>query len=297
MNFLTPDQLHSAHPDAIILDVRLSEDYQCCHLPGAVSNCVFEVAFMDRLGAQALPETALVCIYGQSDTSHEALMAAEKLRRAGFKDVRILEGGLQAWCASGLPLEGSVSEPARPPLPHGRKEIDLQESRLEWLGRNLLNKHWGKIALKSGYLFFDHGLVTGGEILIDMNSITCDDLQGTPLHDVLIHHLRSDDFFDAELHPEGRLQILEAIPIEGSSPGSPNLQVQANLTLKGITAPVAFTASAGMDAHGRAAAQAAFAIDRTHWNVLYGSGRFFHRLAGHLVNDLIELQVRLVCAA
>ena len=37
-------------------------------------------------------------------------------------------------------------------------------------------------------------------------------------------------------------------------------------------------------------------IDRTDWGVLYGSGRFFRRLAGHLVNDSIELQLRLLTA-
>ena len=45
---------------------------------------------------------------------------------------------------------------------------------------------------------------------------------------------------------------------------------------------------------GRPAAQATFSFDRTLWNVLYGSGRWFHRLGGHLVNDLVEIQVRIV---
>ena len=55
-----------------------------------------------------------------------------------------------------------------------------------------------------------------------------------------------------------------------------------------------FFKSAGITAEGKAAAQASFAIDRTRWNVKYGSGRLFRNLGGHLVNDMIELQLRIV---
>ncbi|GEP45398.1 YceI family protein [Brevifollis gellanilyticus] len=295
MKLISPADLHAAASQAHILDVRLADDFECCHIPGAANNCVYEVAFHERLKDSSTASPSFICLYGQSEASHEAPMAAEKLKRAGFADVRLLQGGLDAWKKADLPVEGKGGQQPQPLPPHGRKEIDLQESRLEWTGRNLLNKHCGKISLKSGHLDFDHGLVTGGEVLIDMTAITCDDLQGNPLHDVLIHHLRSDDFFDTDLHPEARITIREAKPTDGGTPGSPNLQVKADLTLKGITAPVEFTASAGIDDQGRPAAQAAFAIDRTRWHVLYGSGRFFARLAGHLVNDLIELQIRLVC--
>lgn len=49
-----------------------------------------------------------------------------------------------------------------------------------------------------------------------------------------------------------------------------------------------------MTAEGKAAAQASFTIDRTQWGVIYGSGKFFKRLSGHLVNDLIEFQIKIV---
>ena len=62
-----------------------------------------------------------------------------------------------------------------------------------------------------------------------------------------------------------------------------------------MSAPVVSDASAGVTADGTAfAAQAAFGIDRTQWNVIYGSGKFFRRLGGHLVNDRIDLQLRVV---
>ena len=36
---------------------------------------------------------------------------AQKLRRLGYKDVKILKGGLGAWANSGLPLEAKAGLP------------------------------------------------------------------------------------------------------------------------------------------------------------------------------------------
>ncbi len=156
-----------------------------------------------------------------------------------------------------------------------------------------LNRHHGKIGIKDGSLQFEDRQLTGGEIVFDMHAITCENLAGASLHDVLVAHLKSDDFFDVALYPTALFAIISSRVVD-EKPGAPNLAVHGELTLKNVTHPVEFTASAGLTPEGKPAAQAAFAFDRTKWNVLYGSGRFFHRLAGHLVNDLIELQVRMV---
>ena len=178
--------------------------------------------------------------------------------------------------------------------PDGWLDVDVAESRVEWVGRNLLNKHYGRIELKGGKLRFDRGDLVGGEFTLDMRAITCQDLAGDPLHDVLIAHLVSHDFFDVELYPEARFVITATERVAGATPGAPNLAVRGELTLKDVSRALEFVASAGLTAEGKAAAQAAFAIDRTQWNVLYGSGKYFRHLAGHLVNDLIEIQIRIV---
>jgi len=77
-------------------------------------------------------------------------------------------------------------------------------------------------------------------------------------------------------------------------PGRPNLEINADVTLKGISGPLKFLATAGVIPEGKAAAQAVLSFDRTRWKVLYGSGRFFHRLGRNLVDDLIELEIKIV---
>lgn len=288
------DSLRFQQPSTVILDVRLPEDHERQAIPGSVSNCVHEITFHDRLPALLPRRDTPVCVYGESASSHEAAVACEKLIRAGYTRVYRLEGCLAAWTDAGFPLEGHGATIPVPTLPTGRLTVDLTESRVEWLGRNLLNKHWGRLPLTSGYLDVNEGHITGGEFVLSMTDITCDDLAGNAYHDVLIAHLRSDDFFDTALHPEARLTLTQATLLPEAAPGTQNLEVTADLTLRGVTAPVTFLLSAGQDKEGRCAAQAAFSIDRTRWGVLYGSGSFFCRLAGHLVNDLIELQVRIV---
>jgi polyisoprenoid-binding protein YceI len=279
----------------VLVDVRLENDYAEAHLPQAKNNCVFEVTFLDRMAEVAPDKKVAVCVYGSAADSYEARMAAKKLSRAGYEQVLELREGLEGWKSAGLQLEsGSVARAAEPAPPDGWLEIDPQESQVEWVGRNLLNKHYGRIALKAGKLHFDQGELAGGEFTLDMRGITCADLAGDPLHDVLIAHLKSDDFFETELYPEARFVITSTERMANATPGAPNLTVRGELTLKGSTRPIEFVATAGITPEGNPAAQSAFAIDRTLWNVLYGSGKYFRHLGGHLVNDLIEIQLRIV---
>ena len=279
----------------VLVDVRLEDDYAAAHLPEAKNNCVLEIAFLDRMGDVAPDRRAAVCVYGATADSYEARMAAEKLCRVGYSEVLELREGLEGWKYAGLPLEGAGdSRAAETAPPDGWLEIDAAESRVEWVGRNLLNKHYGRIELKNGKLRFDQGHLVGGEFTLDMRAIKCQDLAGDPLHDVLIAHLMSHDFLDVELYPEARFVIEATDRVPGATPGAPNLAVRGKLTLKDVSRALEFVASTGLTTEGKAAAQSAFAIDRTQWNVLYGSGKYFRHLGGHLVNDLIDIQVRIV---
>mgnify|MGYP001943764760 CR=1 FL=1 len=277
-----------------LLDVRLADDHEAAHLPGAISNAVFEVAFHERLTESLTDKDQAVVIYGASGESQEAAMAFEKLERAGYSDLLVLEGGIEAWTDAGHALERGTPLPEEAPLPDGSHELDLNECRLEWLGRNLLNKHHGTIEITSGHLDFDQGQLYGGEIVFDLNSLKCADLDGSPGHDILIKHLMDHDFLDVSEHPECRLTIQSTESLPVATPGSPNLRIRADLTLRGVTEMIEFTAATGITPEGKAAAQASFSIDRTRWGIIYGSSRYFHRLAGHLVNDLIEFQARIV---
>lgn len=294
MKTVPVDALYNNPADCLI-DVRLAEDFDHQHLPRAKSNCVFEVAFAGRLAEQAPYKENPVVIYGANAKSQEAPMAAEKMERLGYQNVVVVDGGIEAWKAAGHPVEGEgeSNEPFPPAFADGQYSLDLEESRIEWTGRNLLNKHWGTIGLKSGSLKIAGEKLTRGEIVIDMTDMHCSDLEGE-MHDGLIAHLQSDDFFDTEKYPEAFFRILSSQKIPNATPGNQNLIVRAELEMKGVTAPVELGACAGIAPDGSLAAQSSFLIDRTVWNVIYGSGKFFHRLGMHLVNDLVDIELKVV---
>ncbi len=289
-------ELLSATPPPVLVDVRLADDYAAAHLPNAQNNCVFEVVFLDRMSNMVKDKDTPICVYGAASDSLESRVAFEKLERAGYTRVLEFREGLEGWRASGFPVDGNPAKEATqaPVVPDGEHLLDLEESKVEWIGRNLLNRHHGSLVIKDGSLRFEDGKLVGGEIVFDMKEIGCHNLAGTDLHDVLVSHLRSDDFFDVELYPTARFVITSAETLPDTKAGEPNLALRGELSLKNVTDTIEFTACAGFTPEGKPAAQAVIIFDRTKWNVLYGSGRFFHRLAGHLVNNLIELQVRMV---
>ena len=289
----TPDlqkELASINPP-LLIDVRLKDDFEEAHIPNAVSNCVFEVAFLQRMTAE---KSQPIVVYGADSKSYESRIAAEKLSRAGYKNVSEYREGIRGWEEVDGSLTRNKPRPPDPQISDGKHDIDLKESFIEWSGRNLLNRHHGRIGLRSGSVTFVQGKLTGGEFVIDLNQIVSFNLQGTDLHDVLIGHLKSDDFFDVERFPEARFLIRQAKHIEGATAGHPNLEITGELSVKDVSAPITFLATAGVTPDGKCAAQAVLSFDRTQWNVIYGSARYFYRQGMHLVNDLIDLDIRTV---
>ncbi len=265
-----------------ILDVRLAEDYEAAHIRDAKNNCVFEVAFESRLPDTAPSKDMHTLVYGAGDQSQEAPMAVEKMRRLGYTDVHVLSGGIAKIRSSELVIGEPLPSP--PQEPDGRYVIDTHESRVTWTGRNIINSHTGTVGIRKNELVFQSGEIVVGEVVLDMKDLSCSDLVGSPAHDVLIDHLKSHDFFDVAKYPTATVTIL----------GGNTNEVQANLEMKGIAREISIPIAGGFDNQGNPATQAVLTIDRTDWNVIYGCRRFFHRLAGHIVNNEIQIELRIL---
>jgi rhodanese-related sulfurtransferase len=296
MRQITLDDLASlqeVNPGVKLIDVRLEEDFKAGHVRGALNVTVFKMTFTSDLEACGCSKSDTIAVYGANPDSHEARVAAEKLDRAGYRDVLEFRGGIKEWIDSGRPTEGEGQRPAAGLL-NGTFPVNLEESRVEWLGRNLLNKHFGTVALKAGEVTCRDGILKGGDFMIDMNTIACTDIADTKLSQVLVEHLKSDDFFDVERYPEARFRIGGVEAVDGATPGRPNLRITGEFTLRGQTNNLVLFGITGTNAEGHFVAQAVLEFDRTLWGSIYGSGAFFKNVGMHLVNDLVEIQVRLV---
>jgi polyisoprenoid-binding protein YceI len=177
---------------------------------------------------------------------------------------------------------------------NGAHAVDLEKSRVEWTGRSLTAAHSGTMKLSRGEIEVRGGQPIAASFTLDMQSIENTDIEDPEMREMLIRHLKSDDFFDVEKFPEAEFRLTKIEPIANATPGSPNAQVTGDLRLKDVTRALTFAAVLGPTPDGTLAADAHLHIDRTNWNVLYGSGKFYEKLGKHVVNDTILLGLKIV---
>jgi len=282
---------------AAVVDVMTPEDYAAGHLAGAGNACIYEMVFLERIAACVADRNAEVIVYDATGTTGTAAVARQRLLEAGYSRVSVLSGGLAAWRAAGLPLETGGEAVQSAPLPQdGTYRLDTGNSRLEWIGRNLNNRHYGRIDVQEGELVIAGGQLTTGSIVLDMQSIANLDLQDPAWRDMLHRHLKSDDFFAVERFPTASFRLAGWQPQPAAAAEAPGGIVTGDLTIRDVTRPISFPAIVAPQPDGTVKAHAAFDIDRTLWNVCYGSCRLFERLGMHLVHDMISLELFVVAA-
>ncbi len=285
-------------PDTVLIDLLSPEHFAGRHIPGARNACVFQVAFWDDLANAAPDKQMPIVVYGASIRCRDAAMALEKLDRAGYGQVSFLEGGLEAWRDAGYDLEGEATDRQDDPqttvmLPDGHYTVDPDASEVAWAGRNPNTRHIGTVNIATGAINITSGQVTGA-VEIDMKTIHNVNLEGDELQPVLEDHLRSDDFFFTKMFPKAVFTLKEAERIEPGWLTAPNYHVNGELNLRGVSAALEFDATAAPMEDGSFVLEAHFDIDRTRWNVIYGSTRFFEHLGMHKVFDLLSFQIRII---
>jgi polyisoprenoid-binding protein YceI len=278
-----------------LLDVLTADAYEKTHLPGAENACIYEVTFLDQVRAHVASLDTEIVVYCSSPASQASADAVERLAQAGYTRVHEFEGGREAWAEAGYPFEGT--EAAWPPAPEAVPDdrdytVDPDDSTVEWTGRNIGGRHFGTVRVASGKVTIRDGVPAAGSFELDMDALEVGDLTGE-MADLLVAHLKSDDFFATAEHPTARFEITGLDVVAEARPGTPNCQVSGRLTLRGVTEELGFPAVVA--AKGDALAlDAHFDIDRTHWSVNYGSGKLYDDLGMHLVNDDLSLQIRLI---
>lgn len=160
----------------------------------------------------------------------------------------------------------------------GKVDVNVEKSSVTWKGYKVTGSHHGTIDLKDGSLTFDDGKLTGGTFEIDMTTIDTKDLEGE-WKTKLDGHLKSDDFFGIEKYPTAKLVFTKV-----KSTGKNSYEVKGDLTVKGITKPITFDLSV----YGNKAT-ANVKIDRTKYDVRYGSTSFFDDLQDKAIYDEFDL--------
>ena len=163
-------------------------------------------------------------------------------------------------------------------------KVDVTKSDLKWHAKKVTGEHMGNIALQSGQMLVNGNKIVGGTFVIDMNSITCSDIKDAEYNGKLVGHLKSDDFFSVEKNPTATFKISSVKPVANAAAGKPNATVTGDLTIKGITNQVSFPATVSVK-NGVASAKADVTIDRSKFDVRYGSKSFFDNLGDKAIYD------------
>lgn len=174
--------------------------------------------------------------------------------------------------------------------------LDTNASQLTWVGKKVTGQHNGTLQVKSGEAVFENGILAGGKFEIDMSSITVSDLTNPTDNKKLTNHLKSDDFFGSSLFPVATFTITKAEKIDSAKEGEPNYNITGNLSVKGISNEVTFPATVSLNGDS-ATAKATAEIDRTKFNVRYGSGKFFENLGNKLIYDTFTVGLDLSAKA
>ncbi|MCB0707155.1 MAG: YceI family protein [Saprospiraceae bacterium] len=169
-----------------------------------------------------------------------------------------------------------------------KMSVNTTQSTISWKAYKVTGSHEGILKLKEGALNVQDGQLIGGNFIMDMTSISVTDLEGD-MKGKLEGHLKSDDFFGVTTYPTAKLEVTNV-----TSRGTEGAyKVTANLTIKNITKEIKFNADI-LQENGQTIGTADIVVDRSDFNVRYGSGSFFENLGDKTIYDEFELSVRLV---
>lgn len=164
-----------------------------------------------------------------------------------------------------------------------KMNADTEKTTLQWLGEKVMGQHTGTINLKDGWLTLNNNQIVSGEFNIDMAS-----LKESESNQMLEKHLKSDDFFGVEKFPTAKLVLTGSDSFEKGT-----AVVRGSLTIKGTTNPIEFKALLQKKDEGTWFF-ANIIIDRTKFNIRYGSGSFFDNLGDKAIYDEFKVKVNLL---
>lgn len=171
-------------------------------------------------------------------------------------------------------------------------KVDTKLSTIEWQAAKFTGKHNGEILFSSGEINSEHGKLTGF-VEVDMTTIKNKDVESPEYKAKLENHLKSPDFFDVAKYPKTKFVITSAAPITDKKEGGYTHTIKGNLTIKNKTNEISFDAIVNMIGN-RASCIGTVVIDRSKFDVKYGSKTFFADIGDKVIYDEFTLRFNVV---
>jgi len=167
--------------------------------------------------------------------------------------------------------------------------VNPADAKITWTGRKVILKNWidsGTIALKEGTFEVKEGVVASNKFVIDMTSILAMKTGAGGGQETLAKHLKSADFFDVEQFPTSTF-IVKEIMSNGTS--TTEYTAKGDMTIKGITKEISIPVTFDRTNPDMTIAKGSVDLDRTLWDVKYGSEKFFKGLGDNIIDDMFNI--------
>lgn len=164
--------------------------------------------------------------------------------------------------------------------------VDTASSEIKWEGSKPTATHHGTVKLSSGTLLVHEGEIEAGNFVVDMNTITDEDLEGEYKANLEAHlkgtaEGKEGDFFNVNKYPTATFEL---VGIEGN-------MVTGNLTIKDKTNKIEFPAGIRIDGETLTLTSEAFELDRTKWDVNFGSKSVFPSIGDKFISDTMKITI------
>lgn len=170
-------------------------------------------------------------------------------------------------------------------MANGMYKISTEKSTVGWKAAKVSGEHFGSVSVAQGSLEVKSEIIADAEIVMNMTTITVDDMEGE-YAEKLRGHLNSEDFFAVEQFPTALFNLSGMKYVDGQYVASGSLQI------KDTTGPVSFPVTLKND-NGSVIITGTATIDRTKYGIKYGSGQFFENLGDKMIYDEFELKFNL----
>ena len=162
--------------------------------------------------------------------------------------------------------------------------VNTKKSTVEWYGSKIGGDHDGFIQLKSGSFKLKNDKIVDGNFVIDMTTITNTDIEDEEYNAKLVGHLKSDDFFGVEKFPTANFVVTSSTEFKGGK-----ATITGDLTIKGKTESMSFDVVRNGNDYSTK-----IDVDRSKFDVRYGSDSFFDNLGDKVIADIFTLDIKLV---
>lgn len=171
---------------------------------------------------------------------------------------------------------------------NGMYKVITASSTADWHGAKVTGEHFGAVDIASGNFMVENGKPVSGELKVDLETISNKDITDEKMQKMLLDHLKSEEFFGVAVQKEAVFTLKSFEPVSGD-----RYKVTGDLSIKNITNEIIFEADV-VSQGDMLMISANIELDRTLWDMKFGSGKFFADLGDKLVYDNFDVEINLV---